>query len=502
MSEYIIGVDNGGTFIKAVLYDREGRQIALAKEPGEIFNPQPGAVELSMERLWEINCTCIRRVISESGVEPARIGCIGFAGQGKGVYPIDAAGKPFRNAITSSDNRSWRQVEKWTKDGTAEKIFHLTCQGIYTSHPVSILAWLKETEPENYRKIRWIFSMKDYLIYRLTGEIVTDYCNQSGGGFVNLNTGIYDLEILKLLGIPELSDKLPSLKNPADICGLVTEKAAKETGCKAGTKVIAGMFDVDASAIALGLVSPDELCLITGTCGVNAYVSEEPVKNKTVMLNSMYCIPGYYFIEEGSNTSAGNLEWVIKMLYSGENRMAQKKGVNLYVKLDEAAARMEPEKSDIVFLPFLNGSEDSSQSRGVWLGMSAGHTREHLLRAVYEGVVFSHRIHIDKLLKNRPHPAAIRLAGGAAHSDFWVQIFADVLQIPIELVSGRELGTQGVAMAAGIAMGYFKDYKDVVEKWVKIKKAFTPRPEKKEIYEKNYRRFKSTVEHVHGLWTQ
>jgi L-xylulokinase len=500
MGEYIIGVDNGGTFIKAALYDCDGKQIALVKEPGEIINPQPGFVELNLERLWQINCTCIREVIKKSGVDPAEISCIGFAGQGKGVYAVDSEGKVFRNAITSSDTRSWRYVENWIKDGTADKVFNLSCQGIFTSHPVSILAWLKDNELENYKKIRWLFSMKDYLIYRLTGEIVADYCNQSGGNFVNLNTGVYDPEILKLLGIPEIFDKLPPLKNPSDICGQVTEEAAKETGCKPGARVIVGMFDVDASAIALGLVSPNEFCIITGTCGINAYISEAPIMNKTVMMNSIYCISGYYFIEEGASTSAGNLEWAIKILYSEESKIAKKEGVNLYSRLDETVAKIEPEESDIVFLPFLNGSDDSSQSKGVWLGMSTVHTKEDMLRAVYEGVVFAHRIHFDKLLKNRPCPAAIRLAGGAVHSDVWVQMFADVFQVPIELVSGGERGTQGVAMAASIAMGYHKDYQAVVAKWIKVKKTFTPRVEKKEIYEKKYRKFKAAIGQVHELW--
>lgn len=495
MGKYVIGVDNGGTFIKAALFDKNGTQIAIEKEPGVAAVARNGYVELDQERLWEVNCECVSRLIKTSGTDPAEIECIGIAGQGKGLYLVGDDGASIRTAITSADGRSWEYVERWKKDGTADKIFGYTNQGLYTSHPVSILAWMKDHEPENYEKIRWVFSMKDFLVYRMTGTAVGDYCNQSGGSFINLAAGAYEPEILKLLGIPEIVDKLPPLMHSAEVCGCVTGEAARRLGCLEGTKVVAGMFDVDASAIAMGVTGESELCMITGTCSVNAYIAREPVTNHSVLMNSYYCIPGYYFIEEGSNTSAGVLEWVGDILYP-----AEKKNGPVYELFNETVERCKPDRSQAVFLPFLYGAATDSRSRGVWLGMSPVDTREDLVRAAYEGVVFSHKWHVDRLMKNRTAPKAVRMTGGATHSAVWVQMFADVLQLPVEVVEGQELGVKGAAMAAAIGAGFYSDFEEAAKAGITVRKTVYPNPDNREIYEKKYERYLAAAENLGAVW--
>lgn len=500
MGRYIIGVDNGGTFIKAALYDEKGNLAALAKEPSRVIIPRPGYVELDLNELWDINCRCIKQVLMDSGISNREVECVGFAGQGKGVYAVDDQGNAFRNAITSSDNRSWEYTKKWAEDGTVDKVRPITCQGLYTSHPVSILAWMKENEPENYNKIRWVFSMKDFLVYRLTGHAVSDYCNQSGASFMNLITRQYDKRILEWTGIPEIFEKLPPLYQPADVCGTVTEVAAAQTGLTAGTKVIAGMFDVDACSTAMGMVSENQLCMMAGTCSVNAYLGRKPVTDVNIGLNSVYCIPDYYFIEEGSNTSAGNLEWVIKTLYSQEAGQAAVKGEDIYKILNQIVEDTGPEASDVMFLPFLNGSMDSNKSRGVWLGMSPLDTRKHMLRAAYEGVVFSHRYHVERLLKTRDRPLSIRLSGGVTKSEVWTQIFADSLKLPIEIVDGTELGAKGVAIAAAIGAGFYDDFEEAVQETVRVKRVISPSSDLGVVYDRKYNHFIKTINALHGLW--
>lgn len=500
MGRYVLGVDNGGTFIKAALYDHTGKLIGLAKEPGHVIVERPGYVEMDMEKLWQTNCNCMRRVIQENGIDPQEIACIGIAGQGKGLYPVDGQGKIIRNAITSADNRSWEYTERFINTGVADQVFEMTYQGIYTAHPVSILAWLKDHEPEHYAQIRWVFSMKDYLVYRLTGQATADYCNQSGGCLLNFTTGTYDPEILRLLGIEEMADKLPPIYHTSDICGMVKPEIAVSIGCSDQTTVIAGMFDVDASSIAMGIVNEEQMGMIAGTCSINAYLTKAPITNRTVMFNSYYCIPGFYFVEEGSNTSAGNLEWVIQTLYPIELQNAQEEGHSLYPQLDDTVEAIAPGQSDVLFLPFLNGSQDSSRSRGVWLGCSPLDGRDQMLRAAYEGVVFSHRNHMEHLLRNRERPATLRLAGGASNSAVWVQMFADILQIPIEIIEGKELGAKGAAMAAGIAAGFYRDFPDAVDQTVTVKQVVYPQADKRDIYEKKYQRFLASIEHLHELW--
>ena len=500
MGRYVIGVDNGGTFIKAALYDEHGRMVSLAREASRTIIPEPGRVEINLNELWAINCRCIAQVLAESGVPAGEVECVGFAGQGKGVYAVDSNGIAFRNGITSSDNRSWQYTKQWMEDGTGDKVRPMTCQGLYTSHPVSILAWMKDHEPVNYQRIRWVFSMKDFLVYRMTGQAVSDCCNQSGGSFMNLFTGQYEKSILEYLGISEVYEKLPPLYQPADVCGTVTKKAAAQTGLKAGTRVVTGMFDVDACSVAMGMVSGDQLCMIAGTCSVNAYLGCKPVTDKNIGLNSLYCIPGYYFIEEGSNTSAGNLEWVIKALYHGEAEECSRKGKSVYDLLNQAVEGIGLDDGKVVFLPFLNGSMDSSRSRGVWLGMSPLDCREHMVRAAYEGVVFSHRYHVERLLKTRETPSAIRLSGGVTKSNVWLQMFADILQLPMEIVDGAELGAKGAAIAAAIGAGFYRDFMEASMETVKIKKAVMPNQGRKAVYDGKYGNFIKTMNALHGLW--
>ncbi len=154
----------------------------------------------------------------------------------------------------------------------------------------------------------------------------------------------------------------------------------------------------------------------------------------------------------------------------------------------------------MIFLPFLNGSNEDPQAKGMFAGLTGYHDRRHMLRAIYEGVVFSHMTHVRRLLQNRKRPESIRLSGGAANSEVWVQIFADALQIPVDVVEGKELGAQGAAMAAGIGAGIYTDYKEATSRTVKITKTVFPRPEAAAVYEKKYQAYRLVNDAMAGVW--
>jgi L-xylulokinase len=334
----------------------------------------------------------------------------------------------------------------------------------------------------------------------MTGEAYAEMSDFSGGNLVNLATGEYDRELMELFGIGEVYDMLPPLKYAADVCGYVTKEASELTLLPEGTPVSAGMFDVNACGIASGLSDGDKMCMIAGTWSINEFIAKEPVLNGTVALNSMFCIPGYYLVEESSPTSAGNMEWFIRNLMNYEKTDAKANGGSVYDITNEWVASIEPQDNNIIFLPFLNGSNEDALAKGTFIGLTAYHSKKHMLRAVYEGIVFSHLTHVKKLLRNREVPESIRLSGGAANSDVWVQIFEDALQIPIDVIEDKELGAQGAAIAAGIAAGIYKDYNDGIEKTVKITKTVQPRPEYKEIYEKKYQTYRRVIEGLSGVW--
>ena len=296
------------------------------------------------------------------------------------------------------------------------------------------------------------------------------------------------------------SIRRPPLKFSADICGGVTEEAAVLTGLKAGTPVMAGMFDVDACGIASGIYNETPMCMIAGTWSINEYITKAPVTNGTVALNSMFCIPGYYLIEESSPTSAGNMQWFIDELLAEKKAELKAQGKSIYDYTNEVVASIEPQDSNVIFLPFLNGSNEDPLAKGSFIGLTDFHDRGHMLRAVYEGIVFSHLTHVNRLLRNREKPEAIRLAGGAANSEVWVQIFADVLQLPVETVECEEQGIMGAAMAAGIGAGVYESYEAAAAKLVRVSKKVMPRPDYAEVYTKKYDRYRKVIGALGGVW--
>ena len=324
--KYLMGIDNGGTFSKAAIFDEEGHQIAVASVPTVTITPKPGFTERDMEELWQVNAQAIREVIEKSGIEPTDIAGVSFSGHGKGLYLVGKDGKPSYNGIISTDARAWAYPKKWKEDGTAKKVYEKTYQDILACQPVSLLAWLKDNQPEVIDNTKYVFAVKDYVRYCMTGEAYAEMSDFSGGNLVNLTTGTYDRELMELFGIGEVYDMLPPLKNASDICGYITKEASELTLLPEGTPVSAGMFDVNACGIASGLSNEEKMCMIAGTWSINEFIAKEPVLNGTVALNSMFCIPGYYLIEESSPTSAGNMEWFIRNLMNFEKVEAKENG--------------------------------------------------------------------------------------------------------------------------------------------------------------------------------
>lgn len=498
--KYLLGIDNGGTFSKAALFDEDGRQISVASVPTVTITPKPGYTERDMNELWKVNAEAVRQAITKSGVNSEDIAGVSFSGHGKGLYMVGKDGKPSYNGILSTDARAWAYVEKWNQDGTKEKVYQKSFQEILACQTVSILAWFKDFEPEVLENTKYIFAVKDYIRYMLTGEAYAEYTDFSGANLVNLTTHEYDKELLGYFGLEGVYDKLPPLRYSADVCGYITEEAGRATGLPVGIPVAAGMFDVDACGIASGLSDEEQMCMIAGTWSINEFIKKEPVTNGTVALNSMFCIPGYYLVEESSPTSAGNMEWFIRNLMSYEKTEAKDNGGSVYDITNKWVEEIEPQDSSIIFLPFLNGSSEDALAKATFIGLTAYHNKHHMLRSVYEGIVFSHYTHVRKLLVNREKPKSVRLSGGAANSDVWVQIFADVLQLPIDVIEDKELGAQGAAIAAGIAAGIYSDYETAIKRTVQISRTIYPRPEYKAIYEEKYQNYRAVIDGLGSVW--
>lgn len=499
MERYVIGLDNGGTSTKAAIFDLTGKEIATAGRSTKVITPKSGYTERDMEELWLANCDCIKRAITKAGINGEDVLGIAVCGHGKGLYPWGKDGKPAYNGIISTDSRAWKYPEKWHENGVYEEIHDRTCQEIMACQQVSLLAWFKDHHRDIYDNIQYAFSVKDYVRFRLTGEAYSEATDISGSGLMNVRDVRFDKDILEKMGIGEVYDMLPPIRYSYDLCGTISKEASELTGLPEGTAVAGGMFDIDACAVAVDVTSPDRMCTIAGTWSINEYIAKEPVMDGTIAMNSLFAMPGYYLVEECSATSSGNLEWYL------ENCMENEKipeGENIYSVVNAKVASVKPEECDVYFLPFLYGSNAHPLGKGAFIGLTTYHNKAHMLRAIYEGVVFSHKTHIERLLLSRERPEAIRMAGGAANSEVWVQMFADILGFPIETVDAKELGALGCGMAAAIAAGVYKDYEDAAKHMVHVSGRVEPNPQMHEIYQKKYEKYHAVSKALDTVWGQ
>ena len=312
MGQYVMGLDNGGTSTKAAIFDLQGREIATAGKQTSMITPKSGYTERDMEELWLANCDCIKRALEKAGIDGKDVLGIAVCGHGKGLYPWGKDGKPAYNGIISTDSRAWKYPEKWHESGVYDEVHDRLCQEFMACQQVSLLAWLKDHERAVYDNIRYAFSVKDYVRFRLTGEAYSEATDISGSGLMNVRDASFDRDILEKLGIGEAYDMLPPLRYSYDLCGTISEEAAKLTGLPAGTPVAGGMFDIDACAVAVDITSPEKMCTIAGTWSINEYIAEKPVMDGSIAMNSLFAMPGYYLVEECSATSSGNLEWFLE----------------------------------------------------------------------------------------------------------------------------------------------------------------------------------------------
>ena len=490
MNEYLLGIDNGGSVTKAALFDTEGHEIAAASRNVTIIQPSPGWNERDANKVWEDTCDVIREVISLSGASPSKILAVACTGHGNGLYLVDRNGCPVRNAINSTDSRAQEYIDAWKKAGVDKAALPYTAQSLWAGQPNALLAWLKDNEPATLEKARWVLMAKDFTRMKLTGEFLAEITDMSGTSLMDVCKGEYDNHVLGLFGLGGSRELLPPLVGSADMAGKLSQKAASETGLMAGTPVAGGMFDIDACALASGITDEKQMSLVVGTWGNNQYIAKQPLIDKDLFMASIYSIPGWYLMLEGSPTSAGNLDWFIETFLQHEKL---EYGNGFFGWLEQQITTVSPGSSDITFLPFLYGCNAGKDIPAAFYGIKGHHSRAHLIRAVYEGIVFSHKTHIDRLLNFREAPEVLRCSGGATQSPVWMQMFADIIGIPVEIPEGTQLGALGAAMAAAVSRGLYEDFSEAVGQMTRIKQRFEPDKSRHVIYEEKYLQYKKLI---------
>ena len=492
-ARYLLGLDAGNTVIKAVLFDLEGRQCAMHALDGRSVTPQPGHVERDLDELWANAREAIRTCIEEAGIDPRAIAAVGCAGHGNGLYLLDRADRALLGIQSLDTRAAGIAAELKAADGAA---FHNICRQMpWPAQTPSLLAWVKRQAPDIYERTGTVLLCKDFITFRLTGERVSELSDMSGCGLLRLPEGRYDEGLLALYGLEDARPFLPRLVAPSEIAGTVSEAAAAQTGLVAGTPVVGGLFDVVASAMGSGVVSPGKASIIAGTWSVNQVFSEEPVNDPRVFMAAMFG-PDRFVNIESSATSAANLEWYVREFVERGEHFDDPFGF-----CNAQLAGTTPAPDDPIFHPYLYGSGEGATYRAGFYGLAGWHGEGHVLRALFEGVMFEHRRHIELLRLAGVDIGEAAMSGGGSRSEHWPQMFADGLGVPIIVAEAQETGALGAAICAGTGVGLFRDYEAGVAAMTRPSASFAPDPSLKSHYDRRYALYRQLAEAMRGFWS-
>jgi L-xylulokinase len=459
MPEYILGIDCGNTAIKAAIFDLHGHEIGMASTRVETLFSKPGYSESNLNELWQSCTQVIRDALFKANLKGSDIKGIGCSGHGNGLYLFDE-NNASTIAIKSLDSRAddlSGDIKHWMN---YDQIHALNHQGVWPSQTATLLKWVKINVPDVYYRSTTLLFCKDYINFKLSDTLATDFGDLSASGLFDFKSHNVSQQLLKFLDISEAADMIPPAFRSEQIIGTVQSDAAGETGLLEGTPVVAGMFDVVASAVGTGVFENGKASMIAGTWSINQVISDD-LPTPDIFMSSVF--PGdRYLAIESSATSASNLEWFVSEFFQAEKYAAPVLDRKVFDYCNELVQQVQLNENLPIYHPYLYGSKDNAHLGANFFGVSGWHTRADLLYAVYEGIVFGHQEHVDKLARFGITFDHVVLGGGGSRSNVWCQLFADILNITVNVTPCAETGARGVAMAAATGVGLFASFDDAV----------------------------------------
>lgn len=489
----LLGIDNGLTVTKAVIFDADGTVLSVARRRVPQSLPKPHHVERDMDGLWAATAEAIAEAISLSGRPASDIAAVAATAHGDGLYLLDASRRPLGPGILSLDSRAGGVVENW---GTMEEALRLTGQLPQVCAPSALLAWIRANEPERFGRIAHVLACKDWLRFCLTGEIATDR-TEASTSFTEVGSQTYSPRALELYGLQAMAPALPRILGPAEIAGHVTPEAAARTGLVAGTPVAAGLHDVTASALGIGGHAEGVVAIVAGTYSINEVVSSAPVVDPRWLCRAAI-LPGKWNSMAISPASAANYDWFLENLCAAD-LATHGAGIHAALAPEIDAALSRP--STLMFHPYLFGSPHGPTASASFVGLRGWHDRGDMLRAVLEGIVFNHRVHVDALREGFPVREA-RLTGGVSRNRAFAQMFADVLGMPVTTSRTEEAAAWGAALCAGAAVGLYASPLDDPRDLAALGETFHPEPARVASYETRYRLHCKLAATLAPLWPE
>ena len=492
--EYLLSIDVGTTSTKVGLFTTAGKLRAMSIQEYTLFTPSFNIVEFLADAYWKALSKGIKDVLEESKAHPESILALSLSSQAETLICLDKKGKVLRNAIVWLDTRAEKESAEIAKNFTSELLYRTT--GLPEMSPIwpaAKILWLKKNEPDIFNHTSKFLIVKDYLIWRLTGEFSTDPTESSSTCYLKLKEKDWWDEMLDFIGIKR--NKLPAIFSSCEVVGNISSQVSFELGLSINTKVIAGSMDQTAAALGAGNIKPGIITESTGTAlAVVACVDEPVFDAKRRVPCAPHCIPDKFVLMPFSETSGIVLKW-FRDTFSDTTKKED------YEKLLQLASQISPGAEDLLALPHFTGTfcpDFNPQARGAFVGISFRHKRAHFIRALVESVAFMLRENIELLRNLSIQVEKVRSLGGAAKSDIWLKIKADVLDVPVEVPQCSEAASLGAAILAGIGAEVFSDIKQAVREVVKIKKTFSPELSNVPIYQKTYQNYLSLYQRLYG----
>ena len=501
MSEYLLGVNVGNSIIRAGIYTLDGEEVGTQWTEVEINSPRPGYFQVDLENIFEDTVTVIRKLIIHHAIDAAKIKAMSFTGNTNGLYLIDNEGKPVCEGILGFDKRAKSIVDIWNDNGLREKLNSVTKQDPLAGHTASICRWFARNKPDILEKTSYILFIKDYIRYKFCGKINIEETEISVSGLYDFQQKQISSQVLEDIGFSAYGHLFAETVRHTDICGGVLAEVAEKTGLKAGTVVVAGVNGIVAGAIASGVTGEfqDQQRYLTVCIGLMISIHylvtsvEEVIMNK---LKSLYVEGGVFLAVKLSKTSCANLRWFIDDFLKGEKEEAEKSGKCIFQICDEAVLNTSPKDSSVIFLPYIYTADLSTDIGGALLNISMNDSREHIIRAIYEGVIFDIKHSMEYVPEEIFSGKVIRALGGEWDTVVWWQMLANALGCTVEVVDSASPRALGAAVCAGVGINAFASFEEGSRKMFHVKSRYEPDLELKPWYDEKYELYQYYVENL------
>jgi len=481
MASYLLAHDLGTSANKATLFTLDGELVASRTASYDTRFFHGNWAEQSPDDWWRAVCDSSRQLLD--GVDTGEIACVALSGQMMGCTPVDRQGNALRPSILYCDQRAEEQAARILDAINMPEFYKIAGHRVSSSYSLEKLMWIRDHEPEVFRRTHKTLCAKDYINLRLTGCLATDHSDASGTNAFDLNTFRWSEKILDLAGLD--AAMFPDARPSTDVLGTVTRQAAEATGLKAGTPVAVGGGDGSCAGVGVGCVKPGSAYNYLGSSSWVALTVEKPIVDEQMRtMNWAHCVPGYLHPSGTMQAAGSSYQWLKNTICEAEARDAEERGVDVYEIINAAIERSSPGAGGVVFLPYMLGERTprwNPKAKGAFIGLNLGTRREDLLRAVMEGITMNLGIIVGIFRRHVPIDA-VRVIGGGAKGAVWRQMMADIYDCRIEKLNYLEEATSmGAAVVGGVAAGVFADF-DVIERFVRVDDVVQPNPQNQAVY--------------------